>query len=180
MARDIEPILKKFEVKTFGNNKNIEKFMELIKDDEDLLFISPTNLTIKNVNTNKSEMLPGICALTNKRFVFQYKVLFQTKIESINIENIDNISCEGDSISGGHVIINSLSKTYSILVSYKRDIMQLIQETFESAIQNSKKGSNNNCTPSSAADEIRKYKELLDMGAISEEEFEKKKNELLK
>ncbi len=31
----------------------------------------------------------------------------------------------------------------------------------------------------SAADEIMKYKSLLDMGAITQEEFEKKKNELL-
>ena len=30
-----------------------------------------------------------------------------------------------------------------------------------------------------AAEEIRKYKELLDMGAITEEEFESKKKELI-
>ena len=33
--------------------------------------------------------------------------------------------------------------------------------------------------PVSVADEIKKYKELLDMGAITEEEFEKKKKQLL-
>ena len=32
----------------------------------------------------------------------------------------------------------------------------------------------------SMADEIRKYKELLDMGAITQEEFDVKKKELLK
>ncbi|WP_334308104.1 SHOCT domain-containing protein [Aminipila sp.] len=31
----------------------------------------------------------------------------------------------------------------------------------------------------SAADEIKKYKELLDLGAISNEEFEAKKKQLL-
>ena len=31
----------------------------------------------------------------------------------------------------------------------------------------------------STADELRKYKELLDMGAITQEEFEAKKKELL-
>jgi uncharacterized membrane protein len=179
MTRDIEPILKKFEVKTLGNKKNLEKFLDLIKEDEELLFISPTNLTVKNVNTNKRELLPGICALTNKRFVFQNKVLFQTKIESINLENIDNISYETDGLYG-HVIINSLSKSYSMLVSYKKNILQLIQETFESAIQEAIKGSNSSGNSSSVADEIKKYKELLDMGAITEEEFEKKKKELLK
>lgn len=32
----------------------------------------------------------------------------------------------------------------------------------------------------SMADEIRKYKELLDMGVITQEEFENKKKELLR
>ena len=31
----------------------------------------------------------------------------------------------------------------------------------------------------SVVDEIKKYKELLDMGAITQEEYEKKKKELL-
>lgn len=37
----------------------------------------------------------------------------------------------------------------------------------------------NNLTQTSAADEILKYKKLLDMGAISEEEYNRKKDELL-
>lgn len=41
------------------------------------------------------------------------------------------------------------------------------------------KESNANSTSGSAAEEIKKYKELLDMGAISEEEYELKKKELL-
>ena len=32
----------------------------------------------------------------------------------------------------------------------------------------------------STADEIQKYKELLDQGAITQEEFDKKKEELLR
>lgn len=40
--------------------------------------------------------------------------------------------------------------------------------------------STNNSSSISPADEIKKYKELLDMGAITTEEFNKKKSELLK
>lgn len=40
--------------------------------------------------------------------------------------------------------------------------------------------STNNSSSISPADEIKKYKELLDMGAITSEEFNKKKSELLK
>ncbi len=159
--------------------KYIEKFLELLKDDEELLFIKPTNITVKNVDTDNSKESFGICALTNKRFVFKYGVLFHTEIESINIENIDSISYENNSIFGGNVIINSLTKTYSIRVFYRRKIMQLDQETFELAFQNAKKCLNNSNNSSSAADEIKKYKELLDVGAITSEEYENKKKELL-
>ena len=50
-------------------------------------------------------------------------------------------------------------------------IMKKINES------NSNQGSSN--SNNSAADEIKKYKELLDMGAITEEEYEAKKKELL-
>ena len=38
---------------------------------------------------------------------------------------------------------------------------------------------NHNSVPVSAADELKKFKELLDMGAISQEEFDAKKKQLL-
>ena len=179
MKKNIEQILKKFEVKTFGNNKNIEKALDLINNDEEVLFISPTNLTVQNANIANEEMFPGVCILTNKRFVFQYKMLFQTKTEVINVDNIDNISSEGNSITGGKITFNSLSKTYSILVSYKSSIMQLIVDTFEEAIKNAKNGKNQTNQNSSVADEIKKYKDLLDAGAITQEEFDAKKKQLL-
>ncbi len=56
--------------------------------------------------------------------------------------------------------------------------MQLIQDTFEDAIQKAKNGGLNEKS-STKADELKKYKELLDMGAITPEEYEKKKKELL-
>ena len=106
-------------------------------------------------------------------------MLFQTKTEVINVDNIDNISSEGNSITGGKITFNSLSKTYSILVSYKSSIMQLIVDTFEEAIKNAKNGKNQTNQNSSVADEIKKYKDLLDAGAITQEEFDAKKKQLL-
>ena len=184
MARDVEAILKKFDIKTMGQSKNIEKFLELLRDDEELLFIVPTKITVKDVNDEEGESVPGICALTNRRLIFKYKIMFQLTIESITLDKIDNFSCWGNSTLGGHIVINSLSKSYSILVIYKKEKMQLIQETFEAAIENVKTGfvnkNNSDNKKLSVADEIKKFKELLDMGAITEEEFEMKKKELLK
>jgi len=42
-----------------------------------------------------------------------------------------------------------------------------------------KKASSDTDTTSSAADEIRKYKQLADEGIITQEEFEEKKKQLL-
>lgn len=46
-------------------------------------------------------------------------------------------------------------------------------------IMNSKYNSTPTASPASASEEIRKYKELLDDGIISEEEFQTKKKQLL-
>lgn len=50
---------------------------------------------------------------------------------------------------------------------------------FQLICDQQQKDSNTNATSGSAAEELKKYKELLDMGAISEEEYELKKKELL-
>lgn len=54
------------------------------------------------------------------------------------------------------------------------DVARQIKEKIEEIQQ---RGSNN--TSVSGADEIKKYKELLDEGIITEEEFNKKKKEIL-
>lgn len=46
-------------------------------------------------------------------------------------------------------------------------------------VNNEKKIEIINSVPSSNADELKKYKELLDSGAITQQEYDKKKNELL-
>jgi len=176
MRKDIEKALAKFQINTFGNKKNIENFEHILKSDEEILYISPTNMEIINANTRKKEKLPGICALTTKRFIFQSKILFDTKIENVSLDKIDSINCFGNSLTGSHIQIHTYTKTFDVLCSYKREIMQTVQETFEEAINNYASIDSQNI---SDIDEIKKYKQLLDCGAISEEEFKMKKKELL-
>ena len=47
------------------------------------------------------------------------------------------------------------------------------------ALDNSKSKYARGVSTTSAADELKKFKELLDMGAISQEEFDAKKKQLL-
>ena len=56
------------------------------------------------------------------------------------------------------------------------DVSALTKEEWE--VEKAKKSQGNNA-PVSSADELKKFKELLDIGVISQEEFEAKKKQLL-
>ena len=54
-----------------------------------------------------------------------------------------------------------------------------IKNYLEKMIRNAKSGTATPVSTTSTADELKKYKELLDMGAITQEEFDTKKKQLL-
>lgn len=70
MRKDVEEALQKFQVKTFGNKKNIERAESKLRSDEKVLFVLPSNVSITTVNTRKRQTLPGVFILTDKRFLF--------------------------------------------------------------------------------------------------------------
>lgn len=177
MREDTESALAEFEIKTFGNQKNIAAAETLLHADEHVLFVTPTNITVTNANTRKREALPGVVFLTDKRLVFQYKVLMSFSTEVVSLDEIRSVSGSGNGLSGGHVEINTLTKSFDILVNYKRDIVQRVQQVFEAASKNFRAVPAGSC--GSAADEILKFKGLLDSGIITAEEFEAKKKQLL-
>ena len=57
--------------------------------------------------------------------------------------------------------------------------MKEIYTFIDGRIRECKNGQNQQAIQVSAADELKKYKELLDMGAITQEEFDAKKKQLL-
>lgn len=178
MREDFERLLKEFDVSTFGNKNKIKAMEELIKEDEKVLFIYPTNLTIRNANSRKKETLPGVALLTDKRFVFKYKLAFESSIEVINLEHIENVNVTSSKLLAGSIQLNSLTKTYELLIGNKKGLAEKVGDTFEKAINNCKtKFEQKNST--SVADEILKFKMLFDEGVISKEEFEAKKKQLL-
>lgn len=70
-----------------------------------------------------------------------------------------------------------------IIRAFSKDTVNRSIEVYETAskiLKQFKDNSNRNVNPSiSAADEIKKFKELLDLDIITQEEFESKKKELL-
>lgn len=64
-------------------------------------------------------------------------------------------------------------------ITYKNDEMREVFEYIRSRIDEVKKGKTSAVIQTTPADEIKKYKELLDIGAITQEEYDIKKKELL-
>lgn len=120
-------------------------------------------------------------AITNKRILFGQKSLAGEKFKAVNHERINDISFEKGMVFGV-LTIDTPQEKFSIALDSQSaaSINHAIHEVLDSL-----KASNAqviNPQPSdntSAADEILKFKGLLDSGIITEEEFEAKKRQLL-
>lgn len=80
-------------------------------------------------------------------------------------------------------LINMKIKKSSFVYKTVSKSVQNILSKFKiivDGIEQEKKITNESTSSISVADEIKKFKELLDMGAITQEEFDTKKKELLK
>ena len=99
-------------------------------------------------------------------------------VQSINLDNINDVT-KSYGILSGTITFDTIKEVFNVNVSSSAAtaITNKIHEILYS--QNT---SAENLSPSSAyspADEILKYKNLLDIGAITEEEYNQKKQELL-
>lgn len=152
---------------------------KMLRPDEDVLFAFTGSSAVRK---NNSMLFAVGVALTNQRLLLggQIKGLLKVSYtaQSFNIENINAISQSWSAI-GGCLIIDTLGDDIRI-GEPERDIANNIIADFDNVLQSLK-------TPksaaviqqTSAADELKKFKELLDMGVITQEEFDAKKKQLL-
>lgn len=118
-------------------------------------------------------------AITNKRILMGQAQIVGEKFKAVQFENINDITVT-TGLALGTMTIDTLKETFNIGIDKIR--VKIIADKAQAALQKARLASNVTVIrqpESSAADEIRKYKELLDMGAITEEEFQLKKKELL-
>lgn len=111
----------------------------------------------------------GATCKETKKICNQLKIKITTRNHDRQVVYIDLISTE---IEKDSALYKSILKVeQNILSKFKIIIDQIEQEKVNSTASN-----NDNLSP---ADEIKKYKELLDLGAISKKEFMDKKKQLL-
>ena len=182
MRNDIMQAIQEFQIKTIGFKKNIEKAEGLLNETEKVLFIAPTNLIVTATNTRKKDKTPGVVILTDQRVVFNYQILFSSTIEIVTLDEIRSINSFTTGLRGGPVHLPTMTKSYDILVSYKREIVQKIVQVFEDAKKNfivSASGDTMNSQSNSVLEQIEKLSDLNKKGIITDEEFKAKKEELL-
>lgn len=124
----------------------------------------------------KSENIKsGIFIATNTRIVFYAKKLFGYEMEDFPYSNISSME-HGKKGSGRYITFFASGNKV-----HMKWIPQDGFDNFLNFVKSNigKKGSAAPVAKESSSDEIRKFKELLDDGIITEEEFDAKKKQLL-
>lgn len=123
-------------------------------------------------------------AVTNKRFVMAQKnTISGEKFQTVSLENINDITFKSG-LLGGIIIIDTIKEVFNVYIN-KSSAKQIHNKILE-ILNDLKKGVGeqdstqaSEAKMSSTADEILKFKSLLDQGIITQEEFEEQKKKLL-
>ena len=97
--------------------------------------------------------------------------------DSRKLDDVSGISKRSD----GAIIITMMNEARIALLGCQKEYLDAVYKEITSIVENYQKNQSlgDSKNSMSVADEIKKFKELLDLGAISQEEFDMKKKELL-
>lgn len=162
-----------------------DEVVKLLQPDEEVILAFAGWICSKSEGNSGSLSQVGV-ALTNQRLLIggnaSTSVFKKCYVgEYYNTSNINAISQRKGFISSD-LIIDTLGDDLSIS-EYSIEIVNRIAADFSSALQKIKAAKSADAgkivQQVSAADELKKFKELLDMGVISQPEFDAKKKQLL-
>lgn len=115
-------------------------------------------------------------AITNKRVILAQQQTFGEVVQSIMLNNINDVTMTSGMLSGT-ITFDTIKEVFN--VSVPASSATLILNKIHEILYSQKNSQNTPHHTFSPADELLKYKNLLDLGVITEEEFEKKKQQLL-
>lgn len=108
--------------------------------------------------------------------------MFSSSTEIVALDEIRSINSNTNGMTGGHIELHTMTKSFDILVSYKRDMVQRIVQMFETAKKDYVASASGGAMPSQGnpiLEQIEKLSDLNKKGIITDEEFRVKKEELL-
>lgn len=170
----------------FGSGTNqdwAEKHFSLIenslgKDEEVLMcFIGLHNYQSMTKHDNNYAY-----AITNKRMIMAQKKVIGEAIQTVTISNLNDVTMVTGLVVGT-ITIDTIKEIFNVAVN-KTVAKSINDKIHDLLLELHSKGTDHSNGSSSAktysvADELLKYKELMDMGVLTQEEFDEKKKELL-
>lgn len=127
------------------------------------------------------------CAVTNKRIIFAKKKMMSAITKAINLDKINDVSMNVGQIFAT-IKIRSNNDSFVLQISKlnAQTIYRVLNEKIHKDSEvvdnalSSPERENKDIVEKDKFEEIREFKKLFDEGIISEEEFTKKKKEILK
>lgn len=170
----------------FFGHKSTQSAASMIHDDEEILYAINANVSLGEpqgkikVNTMSVKgKINGTIVITDQRLLFAAESGFAAS-KAVYLSDIDAIDYSSvGSVIGSVLRVQSRATTFAI--DGNKRVLSPFQSKLEEAVHMNRhrQASATVIQSSTPADEIKKYKELLDMGAITEEEFAAKKKQLL-
>lgn len=132
-------------------------------------------------------------AMTDTRLLMAQHKMFGANIQSVSIENINDITLAKRGVGSigiglGRIVIDTIREEIGIAVNitfadnvYERahEVWDMVRTRTANANQAMPQFQKSDASAKSAVDYLKEYKELLDMGILTQEEFDAKKSELL-
>lgn len=159
-------LAKKWNVWTFGHKHDIKALPEVLRDDE----------KVERMATGYYEGGSGVIVATDQRILFLDKgILFGLRVEEFPYDKITSIKHKKGLVLGSITIYTGGNKAK--IENVQKNEVDAFRKIIETKIMQKTEEPTQTTSP---LDKIRKAKELLDIEAIKEEEFQKIKRKLLK
>ena len=168
--------------------KSFTSIEEALTEDENVSFTLPlTSWNKGNTSTHSMLMDCGALALTNKRLLISGRMCGLlakgTYCDLHSIDSVLSVSILSQTFGVARIKIETKGED-DLQIFFPKNIAQKVVNDLSLAIEKCKNSNIEAGTTIvnmalSSADEIKKYKKLLDIGAITQEEFDAKKKQLL-
>jgi len=153
----------------------------LLPDEEVLM----TFIGLHNYESSSKHDKHFAYALTNKRFLMaQKQIIAGEKVQTVYLDNINDITLK-TGLLGGVIVIDTTKEVFNVYLekdsarSVNNAIMDILHRLKKEKEDKHMSLDTKSAAAVSAADEILKFKQLLDAGIITQEEFDSQKRKLL-
>ncbi|PWM73533.1 MAG: hypothetical protein DBX59_04745 [Bacillota bacterium] len=159
-------------------DKHVQHILNQLHENEEIHFA----LLCISIYNGPSIVCSGTCILTitDERILYGCVGMLSTTTKSIKIGDCLDVASDTFGVFRGTIVINTKTEKVKFEAQKKSipHLSKMIDDCLRTIADRSQKNGNV-AQEVSPAEELKKFKELLDMGVISQEEFDAKKKQLL-